>query len=168
MLRPFPQYSGVNADFVNLANSNYNSLQITLQKRMSAGLTFNINHTWSKTMSDAGVGRSAYFWEIEKTHGESDRRHVFNALVVYELPFGKGRAITPSNAVVAGSGKRLADIEHHSPSLRPAVRRHRRSLHTAQCRRLQSVLQPGIHRRRPDQRRVGKRRSAGREAHVSG
>ena len=83
MLRPFPQYRGVNADFVNLASSNYNSLQITLQKRMSVGLTFNINHTWSKTMSDAGAGRSAYFWEIEKTHGESDRRHVFNAMVVY-------------------------------------------------------------------------------------
>lgn len=87
MLRPFPQYSSVNADFVNLANSNYNSLQITLAKRMSRGLTFNINHTWSKTLSDAGAGRTAYFWQQEKTHGESDRRHVFNALVVYQTNF---------------------------------------------------------------------------------
>ena len=112
MLRPFPQYSGVNADFVNLANSNYNSLQITLQKRMSAGLTFNINHTWSKTLSDAGAGRSAYFWEVEKTHGESDRRHVFNAMIVYELPFGRGRAVVPSNAVVRAlvSGWRISSI----------------------------------------------------------
>lgn len=100
MLRPFPQYSSVNVDFVNLASSNYNSLQVTLQKRMSNGLTFNINHTWSKTLSDAGAGRSGYFWGIEKTHGESDRRHVFNAMVVYALPFGKGRAFNPSNPVV--------------------------------------------------------------------
>jgi hypothetical protein len=91
MLRPFPQYSTVGADFVNLASSNYNSLQITLVKRMSSGLTVNLNHTWSKTLSDAGAGRSAYFWAIEKSHGESDRRHVFNALVVYELSFGRGR-----------------------------------------------------------------------------
>jgi hypothetical protein len=112
MLRPFPQYSGVTADFVNLANSNYNSLQITLQKRMSSGLTFNINHTWSKTLSDAGTGRSEYFWEIEKTHGESDRRHVFNAMVVYQLPFGPGRPINPGNVVVRAlaSGWRLSSI----------------------------------------------------------
>jgi len=87
MLRPFPQYSGVNADFVNLANSNYNSLQLTLAKRFASGLTFNINHTWSKTLSDAGAGRSAYFWQQEKTHGESDRRHVFNAMIVYQTKF---------------------------------------------------------------------------------
>jgi hypothetical protein len=112
MLRPFPQYSGVGAPFVNLASSNYNSLQITFNKRMSSGLTFNINHTWSKTLSDAGAGRSQYFWEIEKTHGESDRRHVFNALVVYELPFGPGRAINPDNVVVRSlvRGWRLSSI----------------------------------------------------------
>ncbi len=112
MLRPFPQYSGVNADFVNLASSNYNSLQITLQKRLSSGLTFNINHTWSKTLSDAGTGRSAYFWQIEKTHGESDRRHVFNASVVYDLPFGPGRPMNPSNPAVRAivSGWRLSSI----------------------------------------------------------
>jgi hypothetical protein len=111
-LRPFPQYAGVGADFVNLASSNYNSLQTTLAKRFSNGLTFNINHTWSKTLSDAGAGRSAYLWEIEKTHGESDRRHVFNALVVYQLPFGRGRAINPSNVVVRAlsSGWRVSSI----------------------------------------------------------
>ncbi|MFN0106603.1 MAG: carboxypeptidase regulatory-like domain-containing protein [Bryobacteraceae bacterium] len=92
MLRPFPQYSNVNADFVNLANSSYNSLQLTVQKRMTNGLTFNVNHTWSKTLSDAGAGRSSYFWQQEKTHGESDRRHVFNAMIVYQLPFGKGQS----------------------------------------------------------------------------
>ncbi|MFB3826194.1 MAG: TonB-dependent receptor domain-containing protein [Bryobacteraceae bacterium] len=112
MLRPFPQYTGTGTDFVNLASSNYNSLQITLVKRMSSGLTFNINHTWSKTLSDAGTGRSAYFWQNEKTHGESDRRHVFNAMVVYGLPFGAGRAINPGNAAARAllSGWRLSSI----------------------------------------------------------
>lgn len=112
MLRPFPQYSGVTADFVNLASSNYSSLQITVQKRMTNGLTFNINHTWSKTLSDAGAGRSEYFWEREKTHGESDRRHVFNAMVVYQLPFGPGRAFNPSSMVTRGllGGWRLSSI----------------------------------------------------------
>jgi len=112
MLRPYPQYSSIGADFVNLASSNYNSLQITLSKRMSSGLTLNLNHTWSKTLSDAGAGRTAYYWRTEKTHGESDRRHVFNAMVVYELPFGSGRAINPSNLVAraVASGWRLSSI----------------------------------------------------------
>jgi hypothetical protein len=112
MLRPFPQYSGVTADFVNLASSNYNSLQITVQKRMTNGLTFNINHTWSKTLSDAGAGRSEYFWAQEKTHGESDRRHVFNAMVVYQLPFGPGRAFNPTNMAARGllGGWRISSI----------------------------------------------------------
>jgi hypothetical protein len=58
------------------------------------------------------AGRSAYFWKIEKTHGESDRRHVFNAMVVYELPFGTGRAMNPANVVARGlvSGWRLSSI----------------------------------------------------------
>jgi hypothetical protein len=112
MLRPFPQYSGVNADFVNLGSSNYNSLQVTLQKRFSAGLTFNINYTWAKVLSDALAGRSAYFWEIEKSHGEGDRRQVFNAMIVYELPFGRGRAHNPSNAAASAivSGWRISSI----------------------------------------------------------
>jgi len=112
MLRPYPQYSGIGVDFVSLASSNYNSLQITLSKRMSSGLTVNLNHTWSKTLSDAGAGRTAYYWKTEKTHGESDRRHVFNAMVVYELPFGPGRAINPSNLLTRAlvSGWRLSSI----------------------------------------------------------
>ena len=106
MLRPFPQYSGVNADFVNLANSNYNSLQLTLSKRFSSGLTFNINHTWSKTLSDANAGRSGYAWQNEKTHGESDRRHVFNAMVVYQTKFD----LQSGWAKAAANGWRLSSI----------------------------------------------------------
>lgn len=79
---------------------------------MSSGLTFKLNHTWSKTLSDAGAGRSACFWQIEKTRGESDRRHVCNATAVYEPPFGAGRAMNPGNVVAraVASGWRLSSI----------------------------------------------------------
>ncbi len=112
MLRPFPQYSGVGAPFNNLGNSNYNSLQVTLNRRMSAGLTFNLNYTWSKTLADTGAGRSGYFWQDEKTYGEGDVPHVLNATFVYELPFGRGRSMNPGNAVARAlvSGWRLSGI----------------------------------------------------------
>jgi len=112
MLRPFPQYSSVATPYNNLGNSNYNSLQVALQKRMAAGLTFNVNHTWSKTLADTGAGRSGYFWKIEKTHAENDLTHVFNASFVYELPFGTGRRFLSGNAAVRAlaTGWRIAGI----------------------------------------------------------
>lgn len=98
MLRAFPQYSGIGNPYMNLGNSTYNSLQVTLRRRMSAGLTFNLNYTWSKTLTDAGPGRSAYFWQIEKR--EFNVPHVFNATFVYALPFGKGTGLSSSHGVV--------------------------------------------------------------------
>jgi len=89
MLRPFPQYSGVGDPFGNIANSNYNSMQITLQRSRSSGLTVNFNYTLSKQIDDIGGTRSAYNWVTEKAVGGNDQTHVWNALVVYELPFRK-------------------------------------------------------------------------------
>ncbi len=112
MLRPFPQYASVGVPFVNVASSNYNSLQVTLQKRMASGLTFNVNYTWSKTLTDAGPGRTEYFWAQEKTLGENDMAHVINGTFVYDLPFGSGRALSSANAVARAlvSGWRLSGI----------------------------------------------------------
>ena len=62
---------------------------------MSAGLTFNANYTFSKNLSDTNGGRSAYYWKDAKSLTSTDQTHVFNALVVYELPFGKGKAVAP-------------------------------------------------------------------------
>jgi outer membrane receptor protein involved in Fe transport len=80
--------------------SNFNALQLRLQKRMSYGLNFQVNYMWSKSM-DTGTGnghgstidiyQNAY--SPAANYGRSD----FNAAntlvseVVYELPFGSGR-----------------------------------------------------------------------------
>lgn len=112
MLRPFPQYAGVNTPYNNVASSNYNSLQVTLAKTMSGGLTFNFNYTWSKTLTDAQGGRTEYFWKQEKTLGEAHMAHIFNGTFVYDLPFGAGRAYSPSNYALRTlvSGWRLSGI----------------------------------------------------------
>lgn len=89
LLRPFPQFSGVGDPYGNIGNSNYNSLQITVQKRRADGLTVNFNYTFSKQIDDTGGSRSAYNWVTEKAIGVNDQTHVWNATFVYELPFGK-------------------------------------------------------------------------------
>ena len=60
MLAAFPQYSGVSDTWGNVGNFNYNSLQITLDQRMSNGLTFNVNYTFAKNVGDDGTFRSGF------------------------------------------------------------------------------------------------------------
>ncbi len=50
MLRPFPQYGGVSDPYGNVGQVNYNALQVSLQQRLSRGLTFNVNYTYSKAI----------------------------------------------------------------------------------------------------------------------
>jgi hypothetical protein len=48
MLRPFPQYNGIGDPYGNVGQVNYQALQASLQQRLSHGLTFNVNYTYSK------------------------------------------------------------------------------------------------------------------------
>jgi hypothetical protein len=68
MLRPFPQYPGVSDLWGDVANSHYNSLQITAGKRASHGLTFNFNYTYA--------ARREFSLSHMRTHG---RERVRNA-----------------------------------------------------------------------------------------
>jgi Carboxypeptidase regulatory-like domain/TonB dependent receptor len=93
MLRPFPQYSGVTDVYGDVARSTYNSLQLTVEKRRSDdGLTVNFNYTFSRT-EDNLAARTGYDFDQDWAVGVNDQPHVWNALVVYRLPFGaEGRA----------------------------------------------------------------------------
>ena len=55
--RYFNEYSGI-ASASNDVNSSYNSLQVTLQKRISTGLTVLGNYTWSKSIDTLPFGQS--------------------------------------------------------------------------------------------------------------
>ncbi len=84
---------------------NYNALQVSVQKRLSSGLTFQANYTWSKCMSDAvgyygGYGQAVgnwYYWEdtynSRRNYGPCyyDVTHALNGFVTYDIPFGRGR-----------------------------------------------------------------------------
>lgn len=90
MLRPFPQYPGVSDIWGDVANDNYNSLQVIVNKKLSHGLNLNSNYFFSKAFSDDSGSRSAYYWKNEKAQ-QTDPSHVVNVLMVYSLPFGKGQ-----------------------------------------------------------------------------
>ena len=42
--------------YLSGGTSNYNGLTVSLQRRLSAGLTFNVNYTWSHALDDVSNG----------------------------------------------------------------------------------------------------------------
>lgn len=83
---------------------NYNALQAVLQRQQSNGLEYQINYTYSKSMTDnAGffgvdgsdqpdpLPQNAY--DLMGDYGPSgtDTRHNLSATMVYQLPFGRGK-----------------------------------------------------------------------------
>jgi carboxypeptidase family protein/TonB-dependent receptor-like protein len=82
--------------------SNYNSLQVRLQKRTSYGLEFEASYTYSHALDDAssaslgsqnqGDFRLQTDPRLEYGNADFDVRHRFVLSYAYELPFGKGHA----------------------------------------------------------------------------
>ena len=82
------------------ALSNYNALQLSLLKRFSSGVMFQLSYTFSKALDDqsgtfpadyvseSGVAQN--FFNPNGDYGRSsfDRTHVFAGNFLYELPFG--------------------------------------------------------------------------------
>lgn len=101
MLRPFPQYPNVSDLWGDVANSNYNSMQVVLRKSFSRGLTFHFNYTYAKGFDDTGGTRSAYNWRTEKAVSTFSP-HVVNAFFLYHLPFGKDHLLGGRGPVVRG------------------------------------------------------------------
>ena len=77
--------------------SNYNALQVTFQRRYSAGLTVASNYTFSSALSDVGGpggacdGCAQVLNDFGRDYGPSNFmvKHRFTFTANYELPFGK-------------------------------------------------------------------------------
>jgi hypothetical protein len=94
------------------ANSHYNALQLTAQKRMGHGLQLQANYTWSHCMDEVSNGGFLPFssgavlsplpGELRRQYGpcDYDVRHNLTANYVYQLPFkARGRVL---GAVIEG------------------------------------------------------------------
>jgi hypothetical protein len=69
--------------------SNYNSLQVSLQRRFGKGLTFGAVYTWSKSMVTASSDQdeqNPVNALLDYRAASWDRPHVFAANYIYELP----------------------------------------------------------------------------------
>lgn len=109
--RPYPWYqsiyAGGNAGTMN-AISNYSSLQASITKRMTSGLSLSFNYVWSHFLDDldsSGWGsrmgpqdyQNAYDPGANYSNSNFDVRHAFKGYAVYQLPFGRGKPFLNSN-----------------------------------------------------------------------
>jgi len=126
----YPSIYGANAYFNSqfhslyawrsVGNANYHALQAILRKRMSHGVQFDFNYTFSKSIdisSDAeridaygGLGGQVInSWAPNQLRAISDfdTTQQFNTNWIFDLPFGKGRALAGganafTDAVIGG------------------------------------------------------------------
>lgn len=105
---PFPGFSG-SSNLLYVGDSSYNALQAKVQKRISHGLDFSANYTWSHALTDAanpldGIGyRAPNIIPIgeDLTNDVSDTRHRFTFNGFYSLPVGRGQAfLSHSNGII--------------------------------------------------------------------
>jgi hypothetical protein len=95
VLRPYLGYAGLN-DFEDIFTSNYHSLQAQVQKKFSGNSLINLAYTWSHGLttdqadrSTAAVIPQSYTAIRSNNYGPNiaDRRHVFTANFVYDMPW---------------------------------------------------------------------------------
>jgi hypothetical protein len=91
LLVPYPQFAvnGVTEDFVPIGRSHYNSLQVEVNKRLSYGLEFTGNYTYSRLLQSLGFLNNQDP-EPSQTISYYDIPQQAKILVVYHLPFGPG------------------------------------------------------------------------------
>ena len=100
-LKPFPQYTTVSSPWLDLGNSTYNALQLSLNRRLARGLTAMVNYTFSKQLDDLVSSlRDPTKLFLEKAPGTIDHKNVATATLVYQLPFGAGHNLTGGNPVI--------------------------------------------------------------------
>ena len=126
-LRPYPQYLSVQSLFAGFGRSWYDALQLKVERRFG-GFQLLTNYTWSKNL-DIGHYRQVFgqigspgatpqdYYNIKdsKSFSNMDIPHVFNVLLSYDLPFGKGKKWLSQrnsfvNAAVGGWTIASADV----------------------------------------------------------
>jgi trimeric autotransporter adhesin len=106
-LLPFPQFTSV-TQTESIGHSQYNALDVKLQKSFRRGLTTLIAYTWSSNWDNlygspvAGLNtlnpnpstagpQDIYNLKAEYSRATNDMPNRFTAAISYELPFGRGK-----------------------------------------------------------------------------
>jgi len=98
--------------FVELAtndgNTDYDALELNLQRQMTHRLMYNFSYTWSHNMADfvdnltgGDTPQNAHDYGHEMSNSYQDVRHRFVANGTYDLPIGQGGLILNNNSLAS-------------------------------------------------------------------
>lgn len=125
---PALKFDGTGQQRLNTSTAiqNYNGLQASVQERLTRGLAFQFNYTWSKCLTNnqgyygrygnsapaqttADVSFQEYVYNVGLDYGlcDADITNIFSGYLNYDLPFGRDRAFGKHankavNAVLGG------------------------------------------------------------------
>jgi hypothetical protein len=104
--RPYPFYSGFTSMQMR-GNSNFNSLQIKMQKSLSHGLYFLSSYTFSRALDDlvpiccnSPWPDQSYNLHLLKGLADYQQKNRWVTSFDYQLPFGKGQALLNHSRVL--------------------------------------------------------------------
>jgi hypothetical protein len=90
LLRPYPQFTGLNMNRLNLGSSYYNALEAVATKRYTNGVMFAVNYTLMK-LEDALNFFTDWDTEPYRDLQGDQRRHRLVITTLVDLPFGPGK-----------------------------------------------------------------------------
>jgi hypothetical protein len=87
LLRPFPQFDDINEDRRPIGITDYDSLQISVNKRLARGLQFLVSYTLSKRMEEVSYLNAENDWsQLERRVTDDDAPHRFFVSATYRQP----------------------------------------------------------------------------------
>ncbi len=94
----YPQYTGVTQNASNTRKTVYHAVQVSVEKRLTHGLSLLWNYTGSKMIENniTSLVNTRHY----RTISDLDTPHVMNLAFVYDLPFGPGRPLVSQGGVV--------------------------------------------------------------------
>jgi hypothetical protein len=124
--RPFPEYSSILA-YLPLDRSNYNSMIVQIERRFHNGFSFLGAYTWSHSLDYGGqvsdsidyAPQNPYNWTPNYGNSNFDVRQRLSLSYIYELPFGRGKALLnqPGVARAVLGGWQLSGVSSYQTGL---------------------------------------------------
>ena len=102
LVRPYPHFTGLNMNRLNLGSAYYNALETVATRRYSNGVMFAVNYTLMK-LEDAVNFFTDYDTEPYRDLQGDQRRHRLTITTLIDLPFGPGKRFgANTSGLVAG------------------------------------------------------------------
>lgn len=116
LLKPYPEYTAVSYYRNNVGTTNYQGVAVSIRQRVSRGLSYSAAYTRSRltdtasSVFDASILTSpltnaavadSHNLERDRDYSTGDIPHYFTASLVWDLPWGSGRAKQPGSVLGA-------------------------------------------------------------------